>query len=114
MKDVVSEDGDDILFEQSETSHEVKKKRKSMQSKETLEIEVANFSSPKLSPTSADGRPREQPAIFADPVISPTLTLPSSISDLSYSPNSCSTGNDTPRGDSYHDIDNFDRGISGT
>jgi hypothetical protein len=55
MKDVILEDSDDILFEQLKTFHEVKKKRKSMQSKETLEIEVINFSFSKLSPTSTDG-----------------------------------------------------------
>jgi hypothetical protein len=46
-----------------------------------------------------------------DPIISPTLTLLSSILDLSYSPNSYSTGNNTLRRDSYHNIDNFDQEI---
>jgi hypothetical protein len=114
MKDVVSEDSDSILFEQSESSHGVKKKWKSMQSKETLGIKVTDYSPPKLSPTSADGRPQEQPAIFTDPVISPTLTLLSSVPDLSYSPDSCPTGNGTAEGGGYYNIDDFDEEIPRT
>ncbi|KAI9764074.1 MAG: hypothetical protein M1840_008878 [Geoglossum simile] len=85
-----------------------------MQSKKTLEIEVTDYSPPKLSPTSADGCPQEPPAIFTDPVASPTLTLLSSVPDLPYSPDSCPMGNDTPGGDGYYDINDFDQGIPGT
>ncbi|KAI9768035.1 MAG: hypothetical protein M1839_004298 [Geoglossum umbratile] len=114
MKDTILEDSDGILFEQSETSHRDKKKRRSMQSKETFEIEVTDYSPPKLSPTSADGRLQEQPAIFTDPVISPTLTLLSSVPDLSYSRGSCPMGNGTPEGGGYYNIDGFDEEIPQT
>ncbi|KAI9767043.1 MAG: hypothetical protein M1840_006002 [Geoglossum simile] len=114
MKDVVLENSDNILFEQLETSHEVKKKWKSMQLKKTLEIEVTDYSSPKLLYTSTDGHPQEPLAIFMDPIASLTLTLLSFISDLPNSSNSCLTGNNTLRGNGYYDIDNFDREILGT
>ncbi|KAI9773208.1 MAG: hypothetical protein M1839_002216 [Geoglossum umbratile] len=114
MKDDISENSDSILFKQSESSHGAKKKRKSMQSKETLGIKVTDYSPPKLSPTSADGRRQEQPAIFTDPVIAPTMTSLSSVPDLSYSPDSCLTGNGTLEGGGYYNIDDFDKEIPRT
>lgn len=82
-----------------------------MQSKETLEIEVIDYLPFKLSPTSTNRRPQEQLAIFTDSVVSSISTLLSSVLDVLYSLNSCSTGNNTSERGSYHNIDDFDEEI---